>query len=112
MHALRVSLLAGALALASPSTSCEMPATTAPQPPVNDVGSARYTDTGTCEPNPKQQCPGLYDALHDAAFGDYPYEGGNAWTCGEWGTVDREQAIKFAKRCPPVTRGKLSTSGN
>lgn len=41
MHALRVSLMAGALALASPSTSCEMPATTAPQPPVHDVGSAR-----------------------------------------------------------------------
>ncbi|TDX84944.1 hypothetical protein [Amycolatopsis arida] len=93
-------VLVAAVAVAAALTACK-PAT------ASEIGGGG--DTGLCEPNPKQRCPGLYADLYDATFGPYPYEGGDPWSeCGSWGTIYRDEAIKLAEQCPPLTRGDIS----
>lgn len=60
---------------------------------------------GPHEPTAQDRYPELYDTLQQGLYAPMPYEGGNAATCGEWGTVDPAVARRMAEKCPPVTRG-------
>lgn len=58
---------------------------------------------GPREPLAIDQYPELYEELTKRL----PYGGGDIHTCGEWQTVDKEEARRMAKQCPPLKWGDL-----
>ena len=53
---------------------------------------------------PKDEYPELFNEMQK----QLPYGGGDAYSsCGEWQTVDKEEARRWAKECPPLKWGDL-----
>lgn len=60
--------------------------------------------SGPREPMPQDKYPDLFEELQK----QLPYGGGDRHSdCGEWQTVDKEEARRLAKQCPPLKWGDL-----
>lgn len=62
---------------------------------------------GKREQLPKDANPELYQELDQEMNAPMRFEGGDAATCGAWGTDDPGQARQMLAECGPLTRGEL-----
>jgi hypothetical protein len=58
---------------------------------------------GPREPMATDQHP----EIHEELTKQLPYGGGDRTSCGEWQTVDKEEARRMAEQCPPLKWGDL-----
>jgi hypothetical protein len=59
---------------------------------------------GVREPLAKDKYPELYEAMTEKL----PYGGGNRFAaCGAWETIDKAEARRLAKECPPLKWGDV-----